>query len=509
MCIKNVLEKHIFFSYFFVFSILSYNSIIFAQQDYTDVRIFQSTNAQTENSIAINPKDPKNILVCTNGTPAGVVNRFYSTDGGNTWNGIDHNPEGIVSSGDPVAFFDANGNAYCAYLGPNGPVGVYISKSTDKGATWGNPVNAVSSTLFRDDKPHAAAGISGNYSNNIYVAWTGHDDATQDSYKRVYFSRSTDGGSSFQTKQLLNGGRNIGANLAIGPDDAIYVAFAILPSDNSSHIEGFIAFRKSTDGGQSFQALPAFSISGLNNYGDTGQQEFNDIKVNSFPSMGVDRSPSTRNSWVYIVYADKSTGDADIYLRKSTNAGASWSNAIRVNNDASGTQQWFPSLSVDQITGNIIISYYNMTVVGSPYTTKRYIAVSTDGGDSFSHYIASDESFIPKPLGAGFNPAYMGDYYETAAYGSQAFACWSDDRSGVFQAYISKFTLPVAVTLDQKLEDNITRVGTIGRWVTNSFSPRIDPNTPITVQGGPMKCFKGIKRCTRRKNTIVGMQIQM
>ena len=78
----------------FVLSDSLVGSYLFAQQDYTDVRIFQSSNPQTENSIAINPKDPKNILVCTNGSLNNVT-RFYSTDEGNSWSGIESNPPGV------------------------------------------------------------------------------------------------------------------------------------------------------------------------------------------------------------------------------------------------------------------------------------------------------------------------------------------------------------------------------------------------------------------------------
>ncbi len=471
---------------------------LFAQQDYTDKQIFPSSNPQTENSIAINPTNPQNILVSTIGRNEYDANgnfvtthvtRFYTTDGGNNWTGNENNPAGITTSGDPIVFFTANGNACYAYLGLGGN-GVYVSKSTDQGATWGSPINAVSSSSAGgEDKPHAIADASGTYPNNIYVIWTGREGSFPQSPLRMYFSRSTNGGASFEAKQQLNSGdRNRGANLAIGPDGTIYAAWASLPSNSSSNIEDRIIIRKSTDGGQSFVGLPSPYITGIGNYENSGQDVFNGIKVNSFPSMGVDRSPSTRNGWVYIAYADKSTGDADIYLHWSTNAGVSWSNAIRVNSDISGTQQWFPSLSVDQVTGNIFISYYNM--VGPNYSTKRYMAISTDGGTTFTQNPVSDVSFTPTPLGTGFPLGYMGDYYETAANGSQAFACWSDNRSGIFQAYISRFSMPVTITVDQKLE-NSTRIGTIGRWNTNSFSPRLNPLDMFTAQGGTSEVLQG------------------
>ena len=442
-----------------------------------DIRVFSSSNHQTENSIAINPVNPNNIFISTNGR--NVYNGgqyvtthqtwFYTTDGGINWSGSEDNPNEILSGGDPVALFDYNGHAFYVTLG--NPSGISVLKSTDGGATWGSTVNADPLNSTGDDKEHAVADISGTYPQNIYVAWTDFN-ATNDA---VVLTRSTDGGSYFGNSRItIYSGSDMGqgTNIAIGPNGEVYVAFANYTNGNLP--ESGIRFTKSTDGGSSFStANVAFTISGIRT-STYVVAAFNNTGVNSFPSMEVDRSNGSRRGWIYIVYADRNTGDADIYLRRSTNGGTNWSNAIRVNSDqvSNGKQQWFPSIDVDQVTGKIYVSYYNMDSTG--YLTSRYVAVSENGGDTFVCRRISDVRFTPVALGSGYRDGYMGDYYETAVYNSRLYATWSDNREGNFQAYISPYG---GVTVHQFLADGTTETGSVGNWNGSQFD---DYPVPVT-----------------------------
>ncbi|NOX89840.1 MAG: exo-alpha-sialidase [Calditrichaeota bacterium] len=461
----KIYEDHIDFN-----KLYKQGAIIYLNEN-NDIRIYSSSNHQTENSVAINPVNPNNIIISTNGRVVYDENGnfvtvhqpyFYTLDGGITWNGSENNPNGIYSRGDPVVFFDVSGNAYYVTLG--NPGGIYVLKSTDGGATWGATVNADSNNSYGDDKEHAIADISGTYPNNIYVVWKDFNTPNND----IIFTRSTNNGSSFGNRITLYAGLSQGANIAIGPNGEVYVAFAVYSSLFSA--ETGIKFTKSTDGGQSFSSAKlAFPITGIG-YTNNGIPEFNNTRANSFPSMEVYRSDGSRRGWIYIVYADKNTGDSDIYLRRSTDGGTTWSNAIRVNSDqvGNGKQQWFPSIDVDEITGIIYVSYYNMDSIG--FLTSRYVAISYDGGNTFKCIRISDVRFTPTELGAGYHDGYMGDYYETAVYNSKLFATWSDNREGNFQAYIS-----LGVIANQYLSDNSTEVGEIGHWETSQFVDYLVP----------------------------------
>jgi hypothetical protein len=219
--------------FWLVVFLLAYYSDSKAQVDYQDIAMPVSTNAQAEISLAINPANPKNlILCCINGSPGIAIDRYFSTNGGYTWVGTDGNPNGATAKSDPVAFFDVSGTAYCAYIG-DGNHNVYVQKTINNGIDWSSQVNA---TNWGDnssvDKPHAIADLSGTHPSNIYVAWMGPGFAT--TTDQIFFSHSTDGGQTFTV--LIDGNGNpksissievpatrtsTAPNIAIGPTGQI------------------------------------------------------------------------------------------------------------------------------------------------------------------------------------------------------------------------------------------------------------------------------------------------
>jgi hypothetical protein len=454
---------------------ISRNATVSSNQ--SDVRIYSSGNAQSENSIAVDPANSNNLMVSTNGRFGGgnpylYQTWFFSTDAGANWSGSEDFPSSITNCyGDPVALFGASGRAYFVTLG--NPGGIYVTSTTNFGSTWSTLSNADALNSSYDDKEHASSDQSGTFPNNIYTAWTEFAPVyvngveVTDTFKAVIFSRSTNSGSSFGSRVTLyqgtDGGQ--GVNIAVGPSGEVYAAMANY--SNKSLPETGMRFAKSTDGGQTFSsANVAFSITGIR-YSNGSESEFNNTRVNSYPSMEVDRSNGSRRGWIYIVYADRSTGDADIYLRRSTNGGTGWSDAIRVNGETvgNGKQQWFPSCAVDQSNGALYVSYYSMDSSGANFLTNRYLARSTDGGDTFYRTVISDARFTPQVV-SGSAGGYMGDYYETAAKDDRAWATWSDNRSGQFQAYVENYVVPD--TINQKLSTG-SSVDSIGRWETNRF----------------------------------------
>jgi hypothetical protein len=75
-----------------------------------------------------------------------------------------------------------------------------------------------------------------------------------------------------------------------------------------------------------------------------------------------------------------------------------------------GRQQCFNWMSVDPITGNIYIVFYDRRD-HADLKTDVYMAVSADGGESFTNEKISQEPFEPN------SDVYMGDYINITAYG--------------------------------------------------------------------------------------------
>ena len=457
-----------------------FSSLIYAQiQDSADIQLSTGVYDHVENAIAINPTNPNNILVGTIGENVSFGNYdmpyYYSYDGGKSWSGNENLPYNITFGGDPAVFFDFSGNAYYVAIGTDYKK-MYVAKSTDGGKNWITPIVNANPQMDSVDNPDAKADLSGINPNYIYVVWSGRS-----TIDRIRFSRSTDGGTSFQsTPTDLESTSNTqpvrGSNISIGPNGEVYVFWAI--GDNP---ENAIRFCKSTDFGNNFTpAVNAFSISGINN-GNKGNTSYYSTRVNSWPSSDVDRTNGSRHGWIYVVYAEKcSTGDSDIHLIRSTDGGSSWNGPYLVNQTAADKkEQWFPSLSVDQVSGDLFVSYYGMDSTGS--VVGRFMAVSTDGGNTFTNIRTSDSWFTP--TGTSYNSIFMGDYFKTIAYGYNGFACWSDNTSGHYQVLISKVSLHFTATVDQKLSGGITTVGTVKRWQSTSFNafPSLPAHPTFTV----------------------------
>ena len=100
---------------------------------------------QNESSIAINPKNPMNIIASAvdyrNGSSTWV---YVSADGAKTWKNINLGKPfvGWTSSNDPSVAFAADGTGYLMYgtfgnrAAANPENGVMIARTTDEGKTW-------------------------------------------------------------------------------------------------------------------------------------------------------------------------------------------------------------------------------------------------------------------------------------------------------------------------------------------------------------------------------------
>jgi hypothetical protein len=227
-----------------------------------------------EVSIAINPKNPDNVVGASSqagrrGQPRSGSYTYLSMDGGKTWRTIaTPNPDQLVQ-GDDVVVFGNDGTAYHAHLSFDGirvarPVradnAITVNTSTDNGVTWNDGVPTVrhinSVTPF-EDKPGIVVDNAPNSRNkgNVYIAWTRFDvygSSNPEHKSQIYFSRSINGGKTFSAPIRISdtGGDCIdsdntveGAVPAVAPNGDVYVVWAGPLG---------LVFDKSTDGGLTF-----------------------------------------------------------------------------------------------------------------------------------------------------------------------------------------------------------------------------------------------------------------
>jgi len=215
---------------------------------------------------------------------------------------------------------------------------IYLRKSSDNGATW-QPATRLSNNVGGSSHPTIAVNGS-----NVYVVW--HDNTT--GMCQIYFRKSTDSGATWQTaKRLTNtAGGSYYPTIAVNGSNVYVVWFDCTPGNPEIYL------RKSTDSGATWQTAKRLT----NNTGNSYR-----------PKIVV------RSSNVYVVWDDDTFGgNDDIYLRQSTDSGATWQTATRLTNNTGNSSN--PAIAVSG--ANVYVVWYDCT----PVNPEIYFRKSTDSG---------------------------------------------------------------------------------------------------------------------------------
>lgn len=417
---------------------------------YPNIRVFQSPYNQSEPVITISPSDANKIFIGAN-TDYGM-GYYYSLNGGTNWSGGDILPGSVYYSTNPYAAYNNTGTIIYNYLENL----IITDRSVNGGISWLGRIVIPSTSQFDMNSLAVDVKFTSPYYGKIYAAWS---DFTMNQ-PTIVFSVSTDNGNSFtapiQVGSPQSGHYEQGCKLAAGPNGEIYCVWAT-PNISNSNIEDKIGFTKSTNGGSNWSApsLP-LSINGIR-----GTLLYTGIRVNSFPSLAVDISGGARNGYLYVCWAQRNLtpagSDADICFSSSSNGGSSWSTPVRVNDDPlnNGKQQYLPWITVDQSNGKIAIIYYDNRDPFMIDSANVYLAVSADGGSSFTNIKVSDHSHYPVPL-QGYSDGYFSDYIGVAAANDIVYPVWTDNRNGNAQIYSAKVVLsPYIVHTPVKDSENL------------------------------------------------------
>jgi len=237
------------------------------------------------------------------------------------------------------------------------------------------------------------------------------------------FSKTVDGGNSWSEAVRTNktAGNCIdsdstveGAVPAVGPQGQIYVAW--------SGPDG-IVFDKSDDQGTTWlqQDIPIdphptgwdYEIPGI-------------MRANDLPVTACDTSGGAHNGTIYVNWSDQRNGedDTDVWLAKSIDEGETWSEPIRVNDDAPGKHQFFTWMTIDQTNGKLYLVFYDRRNHDG-IATDVYMAVSEDGGNSFTNFKISEAPFEP------FSNVFFGDYTNISAHNDVIRPVWAAYNNGM------------------------------------------------------------------------------
>lgn len=425
-------------------------STTFAQQV---VRITDSSAINpAEVSIAINPKNPDNMIAASfqigqPPKPRAGSSHYVTFDGGKTWKTVPTpNPTNLVQ-GDDIVVFSIDGIAYHVHLSFDGirqmrPLraanGMIVNVSKDGGNSWTDgtaAVNHINTVTPFEDKPgmvvdNAPASRS---KGNLYLAWTRFDvygSADPEHRTHIFFTRSTDQGQTFSmpfrisdvSGDCLDKDNTVeGAVPAVGPNGEVYIVWAGPLG---------LVFDKSIDGGLTFgkdkviSDMPGgwdFSVDGL-------------TRANGMPVTGVDLSNGPNKGTLYVNWIDARNGDPDVFVMSSRDGGHTWSSPMRVNDDPvkNGKVQFFTWMAVDPADGSINIIFYDRRdTEGSQ--TRLTLARSVDGGKSFVNHR------IDLPPFAVNSNVFFGDYGGISAYEGRVVPA--------FMHFVSDSSLAISVAL--------------------------------------------------------------
>ena len=414
-----------------------------------DVPVTGQPSTQSENSIFVDPNDNMVAFNSNNSTPSGGgsvygADYLYTFDFATTWSGSVNGPNGS-NSGDPAACIGTDGRWYVGYISTSS--GQDISYSDDQGVTWTKvQVAGAPGTGWNDlaDKNHMwiDTKVGSPYENYLYNAWTDFGGPFNED---VVLQSSDDFGMTWGTKvnlsQAINtSGHHQGVNISTGPNGEVYAVWTIY--DNWPNDENSMGMARSFDGGATWE--PAFriidNIKGIRNSGVP-----QNMRVNSFPVMAVDCSNGPNSGAIYVVWTNSgvpgvNTGsDKDVYMIKSTDHGDTWGDPIRVNQDpiGQGKTHYLPWIAADPSSGILSVIFYDNRNT-SPNQAEAWVAVSTNGGETWEDFKVSDVAFTPSPI-PGLASGYMGDYLAIHATDGKVYPCWTDNRTGSAMTYVSVF----------------------------------------------------------------------
>jgi hypothetical protein len=349
-----------------------------------------------------------------------------STDGGSTWTqgtlpGITNNNGGTGSFqrvSDPSVAYDAMHNVWListvpitsSVTVPN----VFVSRSTDGGLTFGNPVTVASgSTSFDKNWTVCDNTPTSPFYGHCYTEFD--DNAAGD---RLKMSTSTDGGLTWgPALNTGNSATGLGGQPLVQPNGTV-----IVPAANASET-AIIAWR-STNGGGSWSST--VTVSTVSSHTEAGS-----LRSGPLPTAEIDAAGK-----VYVAWSDcrfrRSCKANDIVYSTSTD-GVTWTAVSRVPIDAttSGVDHFIPGLGVNPTTSGstaqlgLTYYYYATSACGTSCQLQVGYIQSNSGGTTWNSPTNLVGPFAVTLCPNTTQGRMVGDYISTSWDNGKAFGAFA------------------------------------------------------------------------------------
>ncbi len=293
---------------------------------------------------------------------------------------------------------------------------VYVSRSTNGGTTFGNPITVANAPQGSDfDKNWTACDNhpSSPFYGNCYTTFDDSGDGN-----RLKTSTSTNGGLTWgPAKNTANNATGIGGQPVVKPGGMV-----IVPAANAS-ITNIIAYR-STNGGATWSGtVPVASA--------LSHKPAGNLRSSPLPTAEIDA-----NGQVYVAWQDcrfrSSCSSNDIVFSKSTN-GTTWTSPKRVpiGTTTDGADHFIPGIAVKPntsgSTARLGLTYYSYAAAacGSTCALKVAYIQSNDAGATWSAPLTLAGPFGVNRIANTSQGRMVGDYISTSWLGSRAFGAFA------------------------------------------------------------------------------------
>ncbi|MEO5679594.1 MAG: sialidase family protein [Acidimicrobiales bacterium] len=395
----------------------------------------QPIDANNSPTVVRNPRRPDNLVVVHRvDAPAFSALLEASADGGRTWASRPLPlPDGADRPFAPDAAFAPDGTLFVLYANLEGvgntPANLWLSRSSDGGRTMSAPAPVAGRLAFQ---PRLAVDQRGT----IYITWLQATTVGLFSLgttpSPVVVARSDDGGLTFSAPLPVSDPRRLRVGAASPVVDSagrLHVLYEDFKADRRDfeNLDGptaeepfALVVTRSDDGARSFS--PGVEVEPA--AAPTGRFV---AFLPSYPSLAAGPADT-----LYVAWADGRDGDAEVFLRRSTDRGETWSSPVRVNDNrpGDGTSQYLPRVAVAE-SGRVDVLFLDRRRDPANVKADAYLASSGDGGRSFANTRISSRPFDSR-IGNGtpHGDPDFGSRLGLASHGDQSLAVWTDTRLG-------------------------------------------------------------------------------
>ena len=346
--------------------------------------------------------------------PGGATNIGWatSTDGGTSWShgflpgltkGEGSGPYDAAS--DPAVAYDAKHGVWMIASLPISNTGVtpavVVSRSTDGGFTWENPVSADPSAPSSDKNWIVCdSWATSPHYGNCYLEW---DDPLN--HDEILMSTSSDGGLTWgAATATANLAQGIGGQPLVQPNGTV-----VVPIETTA-----MAAFHSSDGGATWTA--PVTISNIQFHADAGG-----IRSGPLPSAAVDGAGTVWVVWEDCRFRSGCTTNDLVYSTSSD--GATWGAVTRIPLDdtSSAVDHFIPGIGIDPVTSgataHVALHYYYYAQSSCDVSTCRLFvgySSSANGGSTWSAPAALTGAMQLDWLPTSQNGLMVGDYIATA-----------------------------------------------------------------------------------------------